>query len=58
MKWLARMIDHLRGKQDPLLERADVVSEALVKGDIKIVIVAKNARALAELCRLDSHARR
>jgi hypothetical protein len=60
MKWLRSVIDHLRGrdKPDPILERADVVIDALHKRDVSVHIVAKNARALAALRRLDSHARR
>jgi hypothetical protein len=58
--WLLRVVAHLRGrdKPDPLLQRADAVIDALHEGDVRVVIVARNARALAELRRLERNERR
>lgn len=55
MKWLARLMAHFRRPDDRLLERADKVADVL---DHRVVIVTKNRRALAELRRLEGHARR
>ena len=56
MKWLRRLL-HLRPSDtDETLERADAVIKHV--DSVRIVVVPKNARALAELRRLESHARR
>jgi hypothetical protein len=43
---------------DHLLKRADELADQMQRIDGEVRIVAKNARALAELHRLESHARR
>ena len=56
MKWLRKLL-HLRPSDtDETLDRADRVLQN-VKA-VHIVVVPKNERALAELRRLEGHARR
>ena len=56
MKWLRRVLRLRPSEVDETLERADAVLQN-VKA-VRIVVVPKNQRALAELRRLESHARR
>ena len=53
---LPDVVERLLGRPKPELERADRVLDNVES--IKIKLVPKNARALAELRRLESHARR
>jgi len=58
MKWMPDVVTRLLGRQvhNPELDRADRVLDNVES--IKIKLVPKNQRALAELRRLESHARR
>ena len=58
MKWMPDVVTRLLGRQvsKPEIERADRVLDNVES--IKIKLVPKNERALAELRRLEGHARR
>ena len=56
MKWLRRVLRLRPSETDETLDRADAVLKNVKS--VRIVVVAKNQRALAELRRLESHARR
>ena len=56
MKWLRKVLHLPPSDTDETLDRADRVLENVKVVQIKVV--PKNERALAELRRLESHARR
>lgn len=56
MKWLRKLLRLPPSETDQTLERADRVIRNV--DSVRITVVPKNARALAELRRLESHARR
>ena len=57
MNWLRDLL-HLPRKPDPLMDRADRLADMIEKADVVVTVRPKNARALAELRRLEGNARR
>jgi len=56
VKWLRRLLRLRPSETDEVLNRADRYVDNV--DSVRIVVVPKNAHALAELRRLESHARR
>ena len=56
MKWLRRLLHLSPSDTDKVLDRADRYVDNVKS--VRIVVVPKNDRALAELRRLEGHARR
>ena len=56
MKWLRRVLRLRPSDTDKVLDRADRYVDNVKS--VRIVVVPKNDRALAELRRLEGHARR
>ena len=56
MKWLRRLLHIRPSETDEVLDRADRYVDNVKS--VRIVVVPKNRRALEELRRLESHARR
>jgi hypothetical protein len=56
VKWLRKLLHFPPSETDTVLDRADVVIDNVKS--VRITVVPKNARALAELRRLEGHVRR